>query len=147
MNISQYITQIILMLLLALAAFLGAQAKKLYRQYVTSEIKQQVCRTVVRFVEQVYVDLHGPEKLRQAMIRASEILAEYGIKITDTELVAMIEAAVNEFNDAFRKAQEPGRHEIPDPPAAAAEPVRIPDPETGGTATMEEIIADLKDAE
>lgn len=109
---SGYLTQIVTMLVLALAAFLGVQAKALYRKYVTTEIKQSVCRTAVRFVEQVYVDLHGPEKLRQAMQRASIILEGYGITITEYELVSMLEAAVNEFNNAFNKEQklltEPG---------------------------------------
>ena len=104
MNIlNGYVTQIILILLLALASFLGAQIKKLYNKYVTTEIKQSVCRTAVRFVEQVYKDIHGQDKLRQAMIKASEILAEYGITISETELIAMLEAAVNEFNNSFAK--------------------------------------------
>ena len=108
-----YITQIILILLLALASFLGAQIKRLYNTYVTTEIKQSVCRTAVRFVEQVYQDIHGPEKLAQAMKKASEILQEYGVTISDAELIAMLEAAVNEFNDAFRKDVVFGKHEQP----------------------------------
>ena len=109
---NQYLTQIILALILALAAFLGAQIKALYKKYVTTEIKQAVCRTAVRFVEQVYQDIHGPEKLAQAMRKASELLEEYGITISETELVALLEAAVNEFNDAFSKADSAGgRHE------------------------------------
>lgn len=144
-TIDHYMNQILVLIALALAAFLGTQAKKLYQKYVTTEIKQNVCRTVVRFVEQVYVDLHGPEKLRQAMARASEILLEYGIKITDTELVAMIEAAVNEFNNAFWKTSGgQGKHEaLPEAPDQEVEPVRLPDPETGGTARQDEIIAEL----
>lgn len=109
--VNAYLVQIVLAALLALAAFLGAQAKGLYRKYVTTDIKQSVCRTAVRFVEQVYVDLHGPEKLQQAMARASAILEEYGIVISEMELVAMIEAAVNEFNNAFEKNALPGKHE------------------------------------
>ena len=106
MNIlNSYLTQILLMLLLAFAAFLGTQAKNLYKKYVTTEIKQAVCRTVVRTVEQLYKDLHGEEKLHKAMGRASKILAEYGIEISDYELVSMIEAAVNEFNNSFAKNQ------------------------------------------
>lgn len=104
MNIfSGYLAQVILVLLLALAAWLGAQAKNLYKRYVNTEVKQAVCRTAVRFVEQVYKDLHGKDKLAQAMKKASELLAEYGIEISDAELVAMIEAAVNEFNNNFNK--------------------------------------------
>lgn len=146
--INQYLTQIILALILALAAFLGTQARALYRKYVTTEIKQSVCRTAVRFVEQVYIDLHGPQKLLQAMTRASDILQEYGIEISDTELVAMIEAAVNEFNNSFGKDDAQGRHELPGNAVPQEKPqTREPDPETGGTATLDEILADLKDAE
>ena len=100
---SGYITQIIMILLLALASFLGMQIKRLYNKYVTTEIKQTVCRTAVRFVEQVYTDIHGHDKLVQAMAKASEILEEYGITISELELVAMLEAAVNEFNNSFHK--------------------------------------------
>lgn len=98
-----YVYQIILMIVIALAGWLGVQIKNLYQKYVTTEIKQAVCRTVVRFVEQVYKDLHGKEKLRKAMERASQILATYDIHISEDELEAMLEAAVNEFNKSFQK--------------------------------------------
>lgn len=112
MNIfSGYLSQVILILLLALAAWLGTQAKNLYKKYVNTKMKQAVCRTAVRFVEQVYKDIHGPEKLKRAMIKASELLAEQGIDISDTELVAMIEAAVNEFNNNFNKNALPAHTE------------------------------------
>ena len=108
MNIfSGYISQLILVMFLAIAAYLGMQARNIYRKYVTTEIKQSVCRTVVRFVEQVYTDLHGKEKLEQAMKRASLILADYGIQISEQELVSIIEAAVNEFNNSFNKDEDP----------------------------------------
>ena len=98
-----YVYQIILMIVIAFGGWLGVQIKNLYQKYVTTEIKQSVCRTVVRFVEQVYKDLHGKEKLRKAMERATQILATYDIHITEDELEAMLEAAVNEFNKSFKK--------------------------------------------
>lgn len=98
-----YVYQIILMLIIALGGWLGVQVKNLYKKYVTNEVKQAVCRTCVRFVEQVYTDLHGREKLRKAMERATQILATYDIHITEDELEAMLEAAVNEFNKSFAK--------------------------------------------
>ena len=100
---SNYISQIILVILLALAGFIGVQAKNLYRKYINTEIKQAVVKDAVLFVEQVYRDIHGEEKLRAAMERASEVLAEYGITISETELVTMIEAAVKEFLNSFNK--------------------------------------------
>lgn len=144
MNIlNQYINQIILMLILALAAWLGAQAKNLYRKYINNEIKQNVCRTVVRFVEQVYIDLHGPEKLAKAMEKASEILEGYGITISESELIAMIEAAVNEFNNAFKKNAGQGNHL----PGSAVTGPAAEDPDPAPVPTAEEIIADMKDVE
>lgn len=98
-----YVYQIVLMLIIALGGWLGVQVKNLYKKYVTTEVKQSVCRTCVRFVEQVYTDLHGREKLRKAMERATQILATYDIHITEDELEAMLEAAVNEFNKSFAK--------------------------------------------
>lgn len=122
MNIfNSYLNQILLALLLALAGWLGVQIKNLYRKYVNTEIKQAVCRTAVRFVEQVYKDIHGPEKLAQAMKRASEMLAEYGITITEYELVSLLEAAVNEFNNAFNRNDKP---ELP----LASEHLPAPEP-------------------
>lgn len=143
--INNYINQIILVVFLAAAAWLGAQAKNLYRKYITTEIKQNVARTAVRFVEQVYIDLHGPEKLAQAMAKASEILEGYGITISEAELVALIEAAVNEFNNAFAKNDAKGRHEDGQTPTAAPA-VEASAPEPMSPATVAEIIADMKDA-
>jgi len=103
---NNYMVQVLSVILLALFGFLGIQAKNLYKRYVNTAVKQSVCRTVVRFVEQVYKDLHGPEKLREAMAKASQILEGYGITISEEELIAMIEAAVNEFNNNFNKKVE-----------------------------------------
>ena len=100
---SSYMAQVLGVVLVALLGYLGIQAKKLYTKYINTEMKIAICRTAVRFVEKVYKDIHGPEKLHEAMAKASELLAGYGITITEDELVAMIEAAVNEFNNNFNK--------------------------------------------
>ena len=144
--INHYLQEIVQLLILALAGWLGVQVKNLYKKYITTKIKQSVCRTAVRFVEQIFQDIHGPEKLAEAMAKASELLAEKGITISESELVAMIEAAVNEFNDAFSKgAAGSGKHEPDAIPEAAPQPVADPTPEEVGT--LGEIIADLKDTE
>ena len=61
----------------------------------------------VGLVEQVYKDLHGDEKLNEALTAASAMLAEKGITITDLELRVLIEAALAEFNGAFEKPGSP----------------------------------------
>lgn len=142
--IQQYLVQIILAIFLAIAAYLGAQAKNLWKKYVNTEIKQNVIRSTVRYIEQVYKDIHGPEKLAQAMAKASEILQGYGITISETELVAMIEAAVNEFNNAFAKTTgDPGKHEAD--AIQTAQPVPATDPTPEEIGDLAEIIADVKD--
>ena len=141
--ISVYLNQILLAVFLAVSAWLAVQAKNLYRRYINTETKEKVVRSVVRFVEQVYIDLHGPEKLSQAMEKASEILEGYGITISESELIAMIEAAVNEFNNAFKKNAGQGNHL---PGSAVAGPA-AEDPDPAPVPTAEEIIADLKDVE
>ena len=104
-----YINQILLVLFVALFGFLGTQAKNLWKRYVNTEVKQNIVRTTVRYVEQIYRDLDGPAKLKKAIQRASELLEGYGIIITEEELTTMIEAAVNEFNNAFFKHSK-GKH-------------------------------------
>lgn len=101
MRLDSYLTQIILTIFLALAAWLGVQAKNLYKKYINTEIKQAIVKNAVLFVEQTCKDIHGHDKLVEAMKKASEILAEYGIHISDTELVTMIESAVMEFINNF----------------------------------------------
>lgn len=84
------------------AGIIGYQVKKLYKKFVDTEEKASVVASTVQYVEQVYKDIHGEEKLEKAMQRASELLAEKGITITNDELETLIESAVNGFNNGYR---------------------------------------------
>ena len=101
--INLYGAEIIGTLLLALAGVLGMIAKNLATKYLDNDTKRTMAKVVVQFVEQVYKDIHGEEKLAEALVAASEMLAEKGITITDLELRVLIEAAVAEFSEAFEK--------------------------------------------
>jgi hypothetical protein len=101
--INQYGMQLMYMALTAIAGYLGIVAKNLFTKYVNDKTKEAVAKTAVKFVEQVYKDLHGEAKLNEALIAASEMLAEKGITVTDLEMRVLIEAAVAEFNEAFKK--------------------------------------------
>ena len=103
--ISQYGMEILYTLVMAVAGYIGLQAKNLYQKYVNDQTKKDVAKTVVRGVEQIYKDLHGEEKLNKALEAASEMLGEKGIHITEFEMKMLIEAAVGEFNDAFNKSK------------------------------------------
>lgn len=103
--ISQYGMEILYTLVMAVAGYIGLQAKNLYQKYVNDQTKKDVAKTVVQGVEQIYKDLHGEEKLNKALEAASEMLGEKGITITEFEMKMLIEAAVGEFNDAFNKSE------------------------------------------
>lgn len=99
--ITEYLMQIVSAVVSAFAVWLGLQLKRLAAQYVNTQTKRDVARTVVEAVEQLYKDLHGDEKLHKALIAASEMLEAQGIKVSDLELRTLIEAAVGEFNGVF----------------------------------------------
>ena len=73
---------------------LGAKIKRIYIEKTQNEAAKVVVDNVVRWVQQVYYELEGPEKLQKALTEASTILKEKGITISETELDMMIESAV-----------------------------------------------------
>lgn len=90
-----------------LASALGVLLKKVYDKTIGArlkdKVKREVATQVVKYVEQVYKDLHGPEKLEKALEAAADMLAEKGITISDLELRVLLEAALAELNNAFQK--------------------------------------------
>lgn len=83
--------------------FFAAIAKKMADEYMANKEKKEIVRTVVMGVEQMSPHLGGSEKLKKAMQTATEMLLEKNIKITELELLMLIEATICEFNDSFNK--------------------------------------------
>ena len=103
--INEYGTTILYAILTAIGGYLGIVVKNLYTKYVNDKTKEAVAKTVVQAVEQIYKDLHGTEKLNKAIYSAAEMLEQKGIAVTELELRMLIEAAVGEFNEAFKKGE------------------------------------------
>lgn len=101
MFINDYGTAILYTLLTALAGYLGIWLKSLYTKYINDKTKQDVVKTCVKAVEQLYKDLHGEQKYQEVVESAVAMLNEKGITVTELELKMLIEAAVCEFNKAF----------------------------------------------
>lgn len=101
--INTYGLQILYTIITAIAGYIGIVIKNLVTKYINDKTKRSVAKTAVQFVEQVYKDLHGEEKLNAAFTAASEMLAEKGIHVSDLEMRVLLEAAVAEFNNAFNK--------------------------------------------
>lgn len=99
--ISEYGAEILMAIITFVATYLGIYLKKVATKWLDNKTKQDIAKTCVKAVEQIYKDLHGEEKLQEALKAASEMLQSENITVTDIELRMLIEAAVAEFNDAF----------------------------------------------
>lgn len=103
--INQYGMEILYTIVMAIAGYVGIVIKNLATKYINDKTKRDVAKTAVQFVEQVYKDLHGEDKLNAAFAAASEMLAEKNIYVSDLEMKVLLEAAVAEFNKAFEKVE------------------------------------------
>lgn len=101
--ITNYGTQIIGIILCAIFGCLGYAVKKLCARYINDDTKATVARTAAKFVEQVFTDIHGKYKLHKALETAEALLKKKGIPFDADEMEVLIEAAVAEFNEAFKK--------------------------------------------
>lgn len=101
--IYHYGTQIIAAILCAIFGCLGYAIKQLAVKYINDDTKRAIARVAVQFVEQVWVTLHGADKLAKALEVAEALLKKKGIDFDAEEMQILIEAAVAEFNEAFRK--------------------------------------------
>lgn len=114
MDWSEIVNQLIQILLPILATFLtglftyiGTRLKNAYEQKVNTETAKVVVENAVRFVEQVYKDLHGKEKLEKAVEQVSQVLASKGINLSEAEINMLIESAVYGLNEGWFELKEP----------------------------------------
>lgn len=114
MDWSEIVNQLIQILLPVLATFLtglftyiGTILKNAYEQKVNTETAKVVVENAVRFVEQVYKDLHGKEKLEKAVEQVSQVLASKGINLSEAEINMLIESAVYGLNEGWFELKEP----------------------------------------
>ena len=111
--------------LTGLFTYIGTRLKKIYEEKVNNETAKIVVENAVRYVEQVYKDLHGKEKLEKAIEQVSQVLESKGITITDAEIYMLIESAVYGSNEGWLKDEtvivEPKEQIILDEPTEQIE--------------------------
>lgn len=90
----------------ALFTYIGTALKKAYEEKINNETAKTVVTDAVKFVEQVYTDLDGKEKLKKATEQVSEVLASKGIKISAAEINMLIESAVYGLNEGWFDKKE-----------------------------------------
>ena len=77
-----------------LLGVLAAKIKTTYNNKVQDETVRTIVESVVRWAQQIYEDCDGPKKLQAALQKASDILNEKGITVSESELNMLIESAV-----------------------------------------------------
>ena len=103
----QILLPILATFLTGLFTYIGTRLKNAYEQKVNTETARVVVENAVRFVEQVYKDLHGKEKLEKAVEQVSQILASKGINLSEAEINILIESAVYGLNEGWFELKEP----------------------------------------
>lgn len=101
--IATYGTTILYTILTAVASFIGLKVKVIYEKYINDKTKKSVVDSTVKYVEQLYKDLKGEEKLAKAKENILALLNEKGISITELEMDVLIEATCNSFKNGFSK--------------------------------------------
>lgn len=101
--INTYGMELLKAIVLLIAGTFGLIACKLANRCLNTETKRTLARTGVLFVEQVYKNLHGEEKMDKFLEYAAAQLKRYGIKFDAEEMKALAEAFLAEFNEAFTK--------------------------------------------
>lgn len=91
-----------------IAVLLGVLATKIkttYNDKIQDETVRTIIKSVVEWAQQVYKDCDGPEKLQKALDKASIILNEKGITISDEELNMLIESVVYELKQGITSTE------------------------------------------
>lgn len=94
-----YFLPIIVTALAGFFAWLGTAIKNKYNEKINTDLKRKIVEDVVKFVEQISVDLKGPEKFQLAKEKAIEWLNDKNIKVSEVEIEILIESFCNALND------------------------------------------------
>ena len=106
--VNDYGVELLKALVLISAGLAAAIVARLCSRYVNTEVKRTLARTGVLFVEQVYKDLHGEEKMDKFLEWVAARMKNYGIKFDPDEMKALAEAWLAEFNGAFAQYLQDG---------------------------------------
>lgn len=98
LDILNELVPVIMTALVGIISYLGVTIKNKISSKLDTDTKKALVTTTVKYIEQVYTDVHGDEKLQIAMSKAETLFKEKGIKIGKVELEMMIEEIVNNIN-------------------------------------------------
>lgn len=103
--LAQYGMELVSTIVMAIMGFVGICIKNIIKKFSDERTKEQVCKTAVKAVEQMYADLTGDERYEKAVESVTEMLEEKGISATELEVKMLIESAVKEMNINLGKTE------------------------------------------
>lgn len=103
--LAQYGMELVSTIVMAIMGFVGICIKNIIKKFSDERTKEQVCKTAVKAVEQMYADLTGDERYEKAVESVTEMLFEKGISATELEVKMLIESAVKEMNINLGKTE------------------------------------------
>ena len=103
--IATYGMEILYFIITTVVGWIAYGIKKIVDKYFNDGTKKAVAKTVVQAIEQIYKDVNGEDKLNLGIEFMTELLNEKGINATETEMRLLIESAVGEFNEVFKKGE------------------------------------------
>lgn len=103
--LATYGAEIIYTIISAVLGYIAIAVKKLVDKHLNDSTKRDIAKTVVQAVEQMFKGLGAEEKLDKGITYMTELLNEKGIKATEIEIRLLIEDAVGEFNEVFKKGE------------------------------------------
>jgi hypothetical protein len=86
-------------ILTAVFSYIGLKIKSYVEEKANTETKRKVVETTCRYINQLYEDLDGADKLEKAKESIVEQLNQKDIPITELELNVLIESTVNSFKE------------------------------------------------
>lgn len=104
--VTTYGNKLLGLIIISIFGCLGYAAKQICKTYLDDDTKRSIAMTAVRFVEQVWKDIHGADKLKKALETAEGLLKKKGIAFDADEMMVLIEAAVQEMNEVFQKTEK-----------------------------------------
>lgn len=96
-GLQEAVMQLAVVVITGLVSVLTAKATAYFREkglLAKLDAKKKSVDIAVNAVEQIYYEEEGPERYKQAKVRAIDLLNKQGITITEQELDTLIEAAV-----------------------------------------------------
>ena len=95
----EYGLDIIHSIVMGVLSYIALDIKKEYKKYIQDKTKKEVVEKVCNYVNEVYPNSNGGDKLNTAITSTKEILKEKGITISDLELKVLLYNSIHIINN------------------------------------------------